>query len=218
MENHEQIDCYEALDVDQRRIARPGGPIVFLGAGLCLAPGALPGSLIGDISKSPCIVQDVLEWQGSPGIGSQVDFSEEPTPTSRFLPFCAVNEYIESLVATVEIPAGHLDSDAEPPTADCLEYSSQFLQQLFAAYGMIPYKVSISTCGAIYAAYRNPQSGSVLRTEIDNELDVVATVSRSGKIVASGFFRRDEAVLVNAFDPRLATTASLQGTNDDAMF
>ncbi len=81
----------------------------------------------------------------------------------------------------------------------CVALAARLLARLDATYGLVPSKLAITVEGAIYVAFEDRGVSNRLRIEIDNDLDVVATLSREREIVDSGVFPSDEQRLVSAF-------------------
>jgi len=104
------------------------------------------------------------------------------------------------------MPKGWSDEGVDPPSASCTQYSRQVLRRLFDTYGIIPYKITVSKDGGIFAAYKAPSNKNILRIEVDNELDVVAVVSDGDSILDSGLLEADdlEQSLINTFNRSVA--------------
>jgi len=122
-----------------------------------------------------------------------------------------VESHLEGLIAHLSMPKSWVDEGVEGPTEACTRYSFQVVRRLFATYGIIPYKITASKQGAVFAAYKNPHNVRTLRIEVDNELDVAAVVSDGEAILDSGLLEGDdlERSLLSSFDPQLARTFSL---------
>jgi hypothetical protein len=122
-----------------------------------------------------------------------------------------VEMHLQALIKHLSMPKSWIDEQVEPPTEDCKRYSFEVVRRLCATYGIIPYKITVSKGGAVFAAYRNPHNNRVLRIEVDNDLDVAAVVSDGQAIVDSGLLEGDdfERSLVGSFDRQLARAFSL---------
>lgn len=206
MENNQSVRCILGTDIPFAD-AVMGGSLLVFETGLCFTPAILPGSSVDEIGCTRD-AESLISWDEFEEIDPT--WVENCTETPEPLRDSLAGEYIGTLVDSIE-DAGNATSSLEvAPTQDACRFARQFLQGLFSSYGIIPYKVTHSKEGGIYAAYRSPRdSGVLLRVEIDNELDVVATVSRNKEIVASGFFESDEAGIIRAFDERLAGSPSV---------
>ena len=85
------------------------------------------------------------------------------------------------------------------------------INRLFFRYGILPYKVSVSREGGIFAAFQNPRNKNILRVEVDNDLDVVAVVSDGVSILESGLLQGDdvELAVIESFDSAMASKAGV---------
>jgi predicted DNA-binding antitoxin AbrB/MazE fold protein len=117
-----------------------------------------------------------------------------------------VEKHLQALIAHLSMPKSWIDEQIEGPTDECKRYSLQVVRRWFLAYGLIPYKITISKDGGVFAAYKNPHNNRILRIEVDNDLDVVAVVSDGEAILDSGLLEGDdrEQSLLGSFDPPLA--------------
>ena len=116
------------------------------------------------------------------------------------------DSFLATLHRDVAIPEAWRREGVESPTEGCIEAALQLSQRLFGTYEMIPYKVTASKEGGVYLAYKSPANLNILRIEVDNDLDVVAVVSDSKAILASGVLEDDakEAEIIGVFQRELA--------------
>ena len=98
-----------------------------------------------------------------------------------------VEDHIHGLLNSLQVPTSWLQDGVSPPTTECLEESLKIMKRLFAADGMIPYKIAASREGGVFAAYRQFKNGKILRLDVDNDLDAVAVVSDGTTVLGSAF-------------------------------
>jgi hypothetical protein len=70
------------------------------------------------------------------------------------------------------------------PSQECGHLAAQVVRRLHSFHGILPYKITTSG-EAIYFAYENPKIDAVLRVEVDNDLDVVSTLSIGRQVAES---------------------------------
>ncbi len=122
-----------------------------------------------------------------------------------------IDMHLQGLIRHLAMPKSWVDEQAQGPTEDCKRYSFEVVRRLCVTYGIIPYKITVSKEGGVFAAYRNPHNDRILRIEVDNDLDVAAVVSDGLAILDSGLLEADdlERSLIGCFDPHLARSFSL---------
>ena len=126
-----------------------------------------------------------------------------------------IRRYLKSRISDARVPAHWRQEGTEEPTEDCRERSFRQADQLFQSRGLLPAKVVATRSGGVYLEYKSPIGERVLGIEVDNELDVVAAVSDTEKVLASAVFEGDEAEeLLRIFFGGVATAASDSRTAD----
>ena len=183
-----------------------GSATIVLG---CLGSHAIPPGL-EDLSNRRLVpfvsVVDNHECQERPGIF--ISDSDTESLNDELAPFHLqlVELHFKSQLDNLSLPPAWTREGTPLPLSDCLEWSLQVLCRLFDNYGLIPYKIMPTKEGGVFAAYKNPLNGNVLRVEVDNELDVVAVVSDGQSILESCLLEDDdmERSLINTFDSQLA--------------
>ena len=117
-----------------------------------------------------------------------------------------VGQHLRTLIDNLSMPKSWIEEGVEAPTSDCFSYTKRVLTRLFDTYGIIPYKITMSKEGGVFAAYKSPHNKNTLRLEIDNELDVVAVVSDGEVILDSGVLIEDdfEEGIVDCFNSQVA--------------
>ena len=103
-----------------------------------------------------------------------------------------VDLHLEGLIKHLSMPKSWIDEQVEAPSEDCKLYALEVARRLCATYGIIPYKITVSKEGGVFAAYRNPHNNRTLRIEVDNDLDVAAVVSDGDAIRDSGLLEADD--------------------------
>jgi hypothetical protein len=147
---------------------------------------------------------------GPPGLATAFLCSFAASQSICRYPMSPITAPVESLLATLHrdltIPEAWRREGVEAPTEESVGSALRLSQRLFAAYGIIPYKVTASKEGGVYLAYESPANFNILRIEVDNELDVVAVVSDGKAILASGVLEDDatEAEIIRSFQRDLA--------------
>jgi hypothetical protein len=104
----------------------------------------------------------------------------------------AINQHLELLVEAAVVPHAWTREGVDAPSRDCRRWSTVVLQELFRDHGIIPYKVTASKEGGIFAVYQSPHSNRELRLEVDNDLDAVAVISSGNQILESGVVSDDD--------------------------
>ena len=189
MEDYEQLNCV----VDRAEI--PGSDFianaasVVLGATMCFsAPFPRPGTEMIDADSSKIVFDAPFEDQhlqppGFNTINVRQDISFDCSPISN---------HLEGLVTNLSMPKNWYNEGVDPPSDACKTYSRQVLRRLFDTYGIIPYKITVSKDGGVFAAYKSANTKNILRIEVDNELDVVAVVTDGSSILDSGLLEEDD--------------------------
>ena len=110
------------------------------------------------------------------------------------------DERFTNILSSLKMPQRWKSENVESPTRDCLHWAKQTLGRLATQYGMTPNRVAYSVEGGIFVAYLSPDGTRVLNLEIDNDIDVVATISE-GKAVLESVVMEDEndLAVLNAF-------------------
>ena len=87
----------------------------------------------------------------------------------------------------------------ESPTDACFHESRILLEKMYACYGLLPSKVVATKSGSVYLSYRNTRNDVTLRIEVDNDLDIIATINTRDGLIESGVFEdefADQAIAV----------------------
>jgi hypothetical protein len=100
-----------------------------------------------------------------------------------------IADHFSGILNNLSMPKSWIEEGVESPTAECMKHSFFVINRLFETYGILPYKITMSKEGGIFAAYKNPRNKNILRLEVDNELDVVAVVSDGVAISQSGILQ-----------------------------
>ena len=88
----------------------------------------------------------------------------------------------------------------EHPSPDCIHWTKQVLGRLATKYGIKPSKVAYSIEGGIFVAYISDDGATVLNLEIDNDIDVIAVLSRGNKVIGSVVIENEnEKEIIDAF-------------------
>jgi hypothetical protein len=125
-----------------------------------------------------------------------------------------IADHFSGILNNLSMPKSWIEEGVESPTAECMKHSFFVINRLFETYGILPYKITMSKEGGIFAAYKNPRNKNILRLEVDNELDVVAVVSDGVAISQSGILGGDdrECSIIDAFDRLVELKTSVSGS------
>jgi hypothetical protein len=177
---------------------------VFVAGTSCITPSFPDFGL----DKSPPELR-LFNYRECASIPMGVNLQDGPGGTRELS--SPVDLHLEGLIKHLSMPKSWIDEPVEAPSEDCKRYALEVARRLCATYGIIPYKITVSKEGGVFAAYRNPHNDRTLRIEVDNDLDVAAVVSDGDAILDSGLLEADdlERSLLGCFDPHLARTFSL---------
>lgn len=205
MEDQLELSCLatssEGSDVDV--FANAARAMLAAAALTCIGTPPKPGveMIVADLTNGAYIApMDGQFWRIPPGV-DRINYSEVGSSDVSL-----VSNHLEGLVTNLSMPKAWQEEGVEAPSPACHQYSLQVLRRLFDSYGIIPYKITVSKDGGVFAAYKTPQSKNILRIEVDNELDVVAVVSDGDSILDSGLLEADdlEQSLINRFNRSMA--------------
>lgn len=102
-----------------------------------------------------------------------------------------IREFLNDKI--VDAKSSIRNHQGESPTDACFEESRIILEKMYASHGRLPSKVVPTKDGAVYLSYRNTRNDATLRIEVDNDLDIVATITTKNGMIESGVFEDDFA-------------------------
>lgn len=108
----------------------------------------------------------------------------------QFVP-SEIREFLNDKLSDAK--AFELNRGGESPTDSCFEESRNLLETMYARFRRLPSKVVTTKSGSVYLCYRNTRNDVTLRVEVDNDLDIVATINTKNGLIESGVFEDDFA-------------------------
>lgn len=99
-----------------------------------------------------------------------------------------IEQHLSSLVQDAVLPAAWKSEGVDSPSKECYTTAHEFLKSMYRKYGMLPSKVVATKSTTIYIRYYNAATLKALRVEIDDDLDVIASLSDGSKFPEAGAF------------------------------